>query len=121
MQAPALQSSALVAKLLAQREAWVELESGKRVRIRRPAEAQLHKYRGGLTAELLAGLAVGWEGFTEADILGPALGASDPLPFAPDLWATLLEDRVDWLQRVAEGMSTAVQQHVAARGLAEKN
>lgn len=120
MQSPA-QPSALVLKLLAQRESWVELEPGKRVRIRRPAEAQLPRFRAGLTPELLAGVVVGWEGFSEADLLGAAVGSSDPLPFAPDLWATVAEDRVEYLQKIADALTAAITAHIEARGLAEKN
>jgi hypothetical protein len=64
---------------------------------------------------------VGWRGFTEADILGPAIGSDTPVEFDPDLfieWAT------DDLMMLADVSNKAVQafiDHRDKKAAAEKN
>ena len=109
----------LVKKLLAQREFWVYLEPGKRVKVRRPAETEIlslvsRNAVGGIDG-LSAGIAevrryaVDWEGFTEADLI--VSGASDAVPFHPDLWATVAEDRRDFVGKVATSIVNSVLEH----------
>lgn len=121
MGAAPIDPAGLVARIQAQRESWVELAPGKRVRIRRPAEAQLARFRNGITVDHLAECVVGWEGFTEADLLGPAVGASDALPFAPELWGEVVRDRMDWVGTLAEALAEVISAHLAQRAATAKN
>jgi hypothetical protein len=112
----------LIKKLLAQRESWVDLPDGKRVRIRRPAEAQLAdlvvRDAAGKPSGLRIGLdevkryVTGWEGVTEADLI--VSGASDPVDFDPALWASVIEDRRDWVGPIAQALLDAILQHETA-------
>lgn len=115
-------SAELIARVLAAREAWVDLEPGKRVRIRRPSEAELPSFRAGVTAEKWARCCVGWEGFSEADVLGAALGSGNSMvPFDLDLWVTLALDRLEWVGAVSAAVVESITAHLDARSTAGKN
>lgn len=114
-------ASDLVARILAKREHWVDLEPGKRVRIRRPAESAIGGLRGGMTVEQIAATAVGWDGFTEADLVGASQGSNSVVAFDADLWATVLADRMDWAGIVAEKLVESITAHLEAREAARKN
>lgn len=119
----------LIAAALASRAKWVDLEGGRRVRVRRPAEHDVRSLLQRDVAGAVIGLAadlpeairyvVGWEGFTEADFT-PA-GASDPVPFSAELWAIWVEDNRRDLATVAQAVIDAVIAHETARAGIEKN
>lgn len=108
----------LIKKLLAQREFWVDLAGGQRVKLRRPAEADvlsLLARKDGKVVGLSIGLpeikrfAVDWEGFTEA-LLIPS-GASDAVPFTADLWACVIEDRAGWVAACSAAIAEKIVEH----------
>ena len=108
----------LVRQLLAKRESWLDLGSGKRVLVRRPAEMQMVRFRSGFTTEHATDCVVGWEGFTALD----AGGDSDAvLPYDSALWAAMVEDNVAWFDAVASRVIELVEQHLAAKGAASGN
>ncbi len=123
-------SQLLINKLRAARQSWVDLEPGKRVQIIRPAETELGEFlHYGQAGELQAVADVpqckrfvtGWDGITEADLLGAAIGSSDALPFTVDLWAEVVGDRSDWCRVVSEALVKAITDHVKSRDEATKN
>jgi hypothetical protein len=114
-------ASQIVAQLLAKRERWVDLEDGKRLRIRRPPETDLGRFRSGLAVADVASAVVGWDGITEADILGPQDGSTSAVPFNAELCLEVLRDRIDWTGKAAEGVLDAIRQHLDAREAARKN
>ena len=117
--------ASLVERLRAQREFWVPLDEAKpqglRVRLIRPQETGMHKLLLGLDAAKLAEHTTGWDGFSEADLIGAALGSSDPLPFDAGAWAEVLADRADWFAVLAKAMQDAIVKHLEARDAASKN
>lgn len=117
----AVDVAALVARALARRERWVDLEAGKRVCMRRPAAVQMARARGGITVEFLAAAAVGWEGMTEADLLGADGDAGKPLAFAQELWAVIVEDHADWAAKCAQQVMEMAAAHLAEREATAKN
>ena len=117
-----MDTKALIARLLEQREFMVDLGEGLRVKVRRPAEAELPDYvlaRSEAATHLRC--VVGWEGFSEATLFGAAVGSSDPLPFNAALWLTAGSDRRDWITLIADAISTAVLAHIEAKGGTAKN
>ena len=125
----------LIAQIKAQRLSWVELEpaadgrAAKRVQITRPPETAMPDFvvrseDGGYTlkAELrhVEAYTVGWEGITEADLVGPA-GSSDPAAFAPGLWSIVVADKLVWLQAVATAILEAIVKHRDALEADTKN
>lgn len=125
----------LIAAMRAQRLSWVELEAAKdgraekRVQITRPPESAMPDFLvktedGGYTlkAELrhVEAYTVGWEGITEADLVGPA-GSSDPAAFAPALWSVVVADKLAWLQAVATAILEAIVKHREALDADTKN
>lgn len=106
-------SEALIAKLRAARERWVELEPGKRVLIRRPGEVALAKMRGAIDVESLCGYVVEWDGITEADLFPGAAEVS--VPFDALLWAEVVCDRAEWAGRIASEIVAMVSEHVGKR------
>lgn len=111
----------LLAKMAGQREAWVDLPGGQRVQYRRPLEVDLPRLAAGVTPELVCEYVCGWDKFTEADLLGPAVGSSDAVAFAPELWAAYVRDRVDVLQIVARAMASTVTEFLLKRQAEAKN
>lgn len=116
-----MDAQALIAKALARREQWVDLEPGKRIRIRRPAETELPGLREGVTVERVIACTVGWEGFSEVDLLGATVGSEDALEFDIGLWDVLVRDRADWLATVANAIVKAVTEHLKQKDAAAKN
>lgn len=114
-------TSALIARMLAQREQWVDLQPGLRVRVRRPAETAIPRLRHGITTDDAAAACVDWQGFSEATLLGAAVGSADPLRFDAALWLEVLRDRADWCGTVMDAMVDMVRAHVDARGIGRKN
>lgn len=116
-----MDAAALIQKALEQREQWVDLGGGKRVRVRRPPAAQMFEFGRHRTAELFMRCAVGWDGFTEADILGAGVGSSDPVLFNVDLWTTIALDSFDWIGKVSEAVTEAISQYVERTEAEAKN
>lgn len=113
--------AALIARMDAQRARWVPLPDGKRVQIRRPLQTELRKFVGGVSLDHMCEYSCGWEGFSEADLLGAAIGSSDPLPFDAALWSRVLRDRVDYVEPIAQAMVAAIDEYLQTVGKAEKN
>lgn len=119
-------SDALVKRMREARMRWVDLGDGKRVRIIRPTEVQVSQqlFKGGEVsveyADVVA-FTVDWEGFSEADFLGAAIGSSDPLAFDSALWAEAVADRSAWVKQVATAILTAAVDHHSARTESAKN
>ena len=116
-----MDEAALIARMEEQRTRWATLPDGKRVQFRRPLETELSKFRSGVDIEHLCEYVCGWDGFTEADLLGPAIGASDAVAFTPKLWARLVRDRIDYVQPVAQAMVAAITEHLASKAATAKN
>lgn len=126
-----MDAQALIKRIRAGREVWLELEpasgSGddakpaKRVRIRRPAEAEMRTFLVQSRAEAAVGVVVGWDGFTEADLLGDSVGAADAVSFDADLWAEVVRDRADWISLVTDRAVALVQAHQQLKAESEKN
>lgn len=128
-----MSNEALIARIFAGREEWVELQpamdggndqpakAALRVKVRRPPESDLPAMAGGFSAKVAAAACVDWEGFTEADLVGEAHGGTNKVPFSVDVWESVALDRTDWLKLVANKLVDMVKAHVAKRGLAAKN
>lgn len=63
---------------------------------------------------------VGWDGYTEADLLGPA-GGSDAAPFAPELVREWLANNPADIHVLVEALLTAVATHINSKAEAAKN
>jgi hypothetical protein len=116
--------SDLIARVLAQREKWVELGDGLAVRIRRPdalARARMAGFDRAAVIEASVSSVVGWRNFTEAAVLGSAHGSTVNVPFDAPLWAVLAGDRADWLNSVLSAYMDLIEQHAALREAAAKN
>jgi hypothetical protein len=112
---------ALLARMAAQRETWATLPDGKRVQLRRPPETELPEMMGGVGLQHVTDCACGWEGFTEADLLGAGIGGSDAVPFHRDLWAAYVADNAQALQAAAAALAECVTQYLTRKGSTAKN
>lgn len=113
--------SALLDKLRAQREGAAEVAPGKVLTVRRPLAAHMPELRAGITPELVIRHVTAWSGVTEADLLGAAVGASDPVPFSPELMAEVVLDRPEWLDAVSLKLLSMVNAYFETRGATAKN
>jgi hypothetical protein len=113
-------SEQLVKQLRAQRESWVTVAEGVRIKIRRPSETQMAQLMSAKPLDVACNHCVDWDGVTQALLLGDSVGSSDPVPFTPELWAEVVGDRVEWVTLLAEHVhQTALrylQQKQAALG-----
>ena len=114
-------ASALLQRLVDQRRHWVDLGGGKRLQYLRPPEVELPQFIGGVKVEHVIQYACGWDGFTEADLLGAAVGSSDPAPFGTDLWAEWVRDNTDVLPGIAQHMADTASAFLARRAETAKN
>jgi hypothetical protein len=120
----AAEPKSLAARMLARREFWVELDeprdgqpaAGRRVKLRRPAESKILSMRHGVTLADVQDAAVDWAGITEADLLGPQHGASDPVPFDADAWRVWIADSVAMAGRCAARMNEVITDHIKQLG-----
>lgn len=116
----------LARQMRAARERWVELPAegavtGLRVKLRRPPEAEFAKLREGVSVEHVCACVVDWDRFTEAALLGPEVGADEPVEFDAALWAEYARDRVGVVTAVADALAAAVSEHISSRQDAAKN
>ena len=129
-----MSQAVLIQRLQAQRESWCELEPAadgqpaKRVRLRRPVETEISEMRSQpgksmlqVITESVCRYAVGWEGITEADLLGPAQGSSDAVPFSPELWVEVVRDRMEWVDAAGAHLMQQVAEHLERKASAAKN
>lgn len=129
-----MSAQAIIERLRAQRDSWCVLRPADAdqpelaVCLRRPAEVELQAFRpavgrdlDALLSEAACSTAVDWRGFTEAELLGAAIGSSDPLPFNADLWREAARDRLDWLSKCANHVMAAVGEHFAQKAEQRKN
>jgi len=114
-------SNPLIAKLLAQRESRFEVMPGRWITIRRPGEVEMAVLRGGLSIDKLKAFVVGWEAFTEADLLGAAVGSSSAVPFDAEVFGTWIVDRAEEFSKAADELMRLVSDHLKAKAEAAKN
>lgn len=121
------EQSALIRQLLAAREHWVDLETRKAVKFRRPLEGEFEgMFRGNpkrfrVLLEDVQRFAIDWRGFTEADLLGKGIGNDDPLPFDAEVWRLAVGDNLDWLQAASAGLEEVLVKRLEARLAARGN
>jgi hypothetical protein len=121
-------SELLIKRILANREGRVELEPGKFVTVRRHSEAQLYAFRkaAGIdsyaaTIDAVREQVVGWEGFREDDFLPAALASDAPVEFDAKLWGVVVEDKSEWIGKIAEWLIDEMNKHLAKNQEIEKN
>lgn len=116
-------SKALIEQLRAQRTGRVEVEPGKFLLVRRPLEVteMWRFFIGENTQELFIKHVVGWDGVTQADLLGPAVGASDPAVFSRELADETLADKAEWVTQAGAWLANAIKAHIEKRAAEAKN
>jgi hypothetical protein len=118
--------SALIAKMRAARQTWVPLgPGGRKVLIVRPPETEWKDFVSGNALEVetshVCKYVIGWEGFTEATLLGETVGVQDPVAFSPELWAEYISDRLSEKKLVAEALLETMKNHKLSIAADAKN
>lgn len=111
--------SAVIKAIWAQRETKVALDDNKSVTIRRPPEGELWVLAGRVDLEHVVRYTVGWQGFTEADVISG--GASDALEFSAELFREVVVDHAEWITAIANAIAEAVKTHSDKRKAAAGN
>ena len=118
----------------AQRELGVDMGNERRMTLLRPTELEIQRdlikllpgVDGKPVPQLLIDTdtvhryVVGWAGYTEADLLGPA-GGSDAAPFAPELVQEWLANNPDDIGKLLDALFGCITAHINARAEASKN
>lgn len=110
----------MLARMQGQREFEVQLDNGRKVRMRRPPEAELPRLIGGVYLEHVVDAAVGWD-FTEADLLGAAIGSEDEVPFATALWREYVADNTPALEACSRRLAEVVSDYLKRKAETAKN
>lgn len=117
-------ASRLLAQLRNGRRRMVEVEPGKVLVYLRPTEEQILQMASQriVSTTLARGQLVNWEGITEADLLGPAIGSADLAAFSLEIAAEVLSDRATtWQSALVNHMMVEVTSFMAERALQRKN
>lgn len=121
---------ALLAARKRRREKSVDLGGGKKVSFMRPPESDMPRLLKGdgevkrweVTLADVRTYVCGWEGFTEADVLGPSVGASDvTVDFDADLWSEIVGDDLGIINKVADAILKSVVDFISEKAEVEKN
>lgn len=121
--------NAQAAALRKRREKWVDIDEGKRILFRRPTESEMGAHLEGngedrtwvIRNDDVFKYVIGWEGYTEADILGAAVGSSDLLPFDAELFREFSLDDVGMLGKVAKGILDSILSYISQKAAVAKN
>lgn len=130
-----MNAQALLKKMRAQREVLVPLDGDKSVTLLRPTDAHCYRElmhlvpaKNGVESAVelqidtatLHTFAVGWSGFTEADLLG-ANGGSDAVEFDAALLQEYLANHMPVANALVDALYKAIAAHIEAKTAAEKN
>lgn len=117
----------LIERLIEQRREWVDISEplglppmSRQIRCLRPAEAQMHQLRSATMLDLVQSYVDGWQGFTEASLIGPD-GSSAAVPFDADLWRAWVVDQSEVIALVVQRLGDMVQRHLKTREQASGN
>jgi hypothetical protein len=121
---------ALLAARKRRREKSVDLGGGKKVFFLRPSETDMGALLTGegdkrvwvITTDHVRKFVFGWEGFTEADVLGASVGAADvPVEFDAELWAEMVSDDLDWISKIGDAILKSVVDYLTEKDATAKN
>lgn len=107
----------LLAKVRQARQGTVDLEDGMSVTFIRPPEADFNTLLkshadGESTWEVglpqVKKYVIGWNGFKESFFLGAGVGSDDEVPFDAELWSEIIDDRGEWVGKIARKILDAV-------------
>jgi len=119
------EASILLKRTHAAREGWLELDSTKKLKLRRPTEVELVRLRRGaadgieLGLEVIESSAVDWEGFREADFV-PS-GSDDAVAFDRALYREWVGDRPHLWQAISDRLFGMIEAHAKTLEADAKN
>lgn len=129
-----MSASQTILRLQKLRDSWCilrEVDGAKpelAVCLRRPPEADLIELRPrgdksayAMLTDTICRVAVDWRGFSEAELFGAAIGSADPLPFDAGLWAEVVRDRGEWIDKCSTHLFAEVNKHRELREEQAKN
>lgn len=125
-----MDSRALLAARKRRREKSVDLGEGKKVIFMRPSETEMASLLTGdgdkrtwvVTTDHVRKFVCGWEGFTEADVLGSSVGASDiTIEFDSELWSEMVGDDIEWVGKVGDAILKSVVDYLTEKDATAKN
>lgn len=102
-----------------EREFWVDVAPGKRIKFLRPLMDEAIRFADGFSIEKICFYLRGWEGFDESDLL--KTGTAEPVEFELSIASKALRDHMGWARKVAKAMSQAMTDRAKATADAEKN
>lgn len=106
----------------AQRTGRVEVAPGKVLLVRRPAGfTEMAAFHNGIKPEHVIRQVVGWEGITEADLLGESVGSSSAVEWSRALSDEVVSDRISWARKVTEWLANAIVTYIEKSDAIEKN
>ena len=113
-------SKILLQQLRKQRELKIQLTNKLSVTARRPTQLQFEEIREkGRYADLGKRYIIGWDGFTENDIVGG--GGTDKVPFDEELWGDWFEDHSEHWMKIATSVIDAYNAYNKSTEEAAKN
>jgi hypothetical protein len=109
----------LLEQMRAQRKRWVQLGGVRKVQYRVPTQLEVIKHfikpkDDGEGVQLAADyeqvkqFVCGWDGFTEADLLGAANAPADAVAFDSQLWDLYVSDHLEDVRTVAAALLQSI-------------
>ena len=111
----------ILARMDEQRAVWADLGSGRRVKLHRPLETELPRLVRGVTVDDVCECTRDWSGFTEATLLGAAIGAEDAVSFDAVLWSRYVRDDAEAARACIDALVTAVTAYLEGKAQTAKN
>jgi hypothetical protein len=115
-----MSNNIILQQLRKQRELTIDLSDRLKLTARRPTDLEFTELRQSTKfGELGQNYVIGWNGFTENDIVGG--GGSDQAAFDPELWKDYYADHPEHWEKISKSIVDAYLAHASATKNAAKN
>lgn len=114
-----MDAAELAKKMQKEREFWVEIEPGKRLKLLRPLMDESAGFATDFGVKHVAEFLRDWSGIVEGDLISG--GSTTPVDFDHEIASILLRDHIAWSAKAAKGMADAMVARAEATAVAVKN
>jgi hypothetical protein len=114
-----MDSAELARRMEREREFWVIVAPGKRIKFLRPLMDEARTFGLDFSIGVVCKFVRGWDGITEGDLLSN--GGAEPVEFDVGLATSLLRDHLGWAKASAEALGNELTERAKLTSTAEKN
>lgn len=117
----------LIKMMLEARESRLELINAgngrlaRTVTVRRPDEAGMVRLKSASPLDIARECVVGWDGWTDADLLPEGVGGNEPAPFSKAIWSVYIGDNLEHAARIESFVIDLITAYFEQKERAGKN